>query len=291
MIRHTDRFTCRLSLFATVLLCGCQRNMGPSASGPFAPAGTLAPTSSQPLIPFGPLTGATRVPPPPTGSAQASNGYAAPTGTATPTGSPQSNLQLQGVNNGNFDAFAHRSNPQLTSTRRSLPGGMPVIDLTVGPNPISPTINQHDLAAHQPVGSGVISPQWQSSGMLPAPNVSVPPGDLAARLRPLDPAQETSGVMVPNQAASPGFASVVGYPPTTIPTGVAMTQYHTAANAPSPAWEAVQPVSANIAAQSPQYVSQSPTATIPSTEPVNPATRTASSQNDSLLWRNPSAPH
>jgi len=291
MIRHTDRFTCRLSLLATILLCGCQRNMGPSASGPFAPAGTLAPTSSQPLIPFGPLTGATRVPPPPTGSTQASNGYAAPTGNAVPSGSPQSNLQPHGIDSGNYDAFAQRSNPQLTSTRRSLPGGMPVIDLTSGPSSSSQTLNQPAIASNQPVGSGVINPQWQAGGMTSAPNISVPQGDLAARLRPLDPALESTGVPVPGQVAPSGFAAIAGIPSTTMPSGVAMTQYRSEADVPSPAWEAVQPASANVAAQSPQYVSQSPTATFPSTEPVNPAARTASSQNDSLLWRNPSAPH
>jgi hypothetical protein len=163
---------------------------------------------------------------------------------------------------------------------------MPVIDLTAGMNapqnmPISYT--------SQPVGSGIASVQpamnpmqsgWQNGnqanwqpGMAQAgaaqqtPNISVPPGDLAARLRPLDTNVASGAIPIPGQQS------------------MAAAQYQNEGYVASPAWQAVQPASATIT-QNPTYASQMPTG--PSTDPVN-STNDANGQNqsNSLLWRNP----
>lgn len=268
---HADK-TALLFVIAAALFGGCQKTMGTAANGPFAPAGSMAPATSQPLIPFGPLNGATRVPPPPTGSTQASNQYSSPT--AMSGAAPHANPAA-------YDSFATSSGqtapvnvpfkntlatpPSMAPNGRNNLGGMPIIDLTAGMNaPQSMPIPY----ANQAVGSGIASNQaphngWQSGvaqtgAFQPTPNTSVPPSDLASRLRPLDANLSAAAIPLPGQG---------GYEPST-------------------AWQAVQPASATSMPQNPQYVSQLPTG--PSTDPVNPSTDTAAqTEANSLLWRNP----
>jgi hypothetical protein len=108
----------------------------------------------------------------------------------------------------------------------------------------------------------------QAGAVNQTPNISVPPGDLAARLRPLENNVAASAIPIPAQQ------------------GMAMTQYRNDGYVSSPAWQAVQPASATVS-QNPPYVSQLPTG--PSTEPVNQSTTATgpNQPNNSLLWRNP----
>jgi len=296
MTRTHANTTALLSVIAAALFCGCQKTMGTAANGPFAPAGTLAPATSQPLFPFGPLTGATRVPPPPTGSTQASNHYSSPT--AMSGGAPLANPAA-------YDSFAsssgqtapgnvpfshpHAAPPSLSANARNNLGGMPVIDLTAGMN--APQ-NMPIQYSNQAVGSGIASNQppnngWQANvaqtgAFQPTPSISVPPSDLASRLRPLDANLSAAAIPLPDQSGfqpTYGQMQAGGYVPTQNQPAVAMTQYRNEAYEPSPAWQSVQPASATAMPQNPQYVSQLPTG--PSTEPVN------QSQANSLLWRNP----
>jgi hypothetical protein len=253
-----------------------------TASGPYAPAGTLPPnTTSTPLIPFGSLNGATRVPPPPTGSTQA----AAPYNAAGPAaGSVSANTAFPNTF-ASDNGFANQT-AAAPAIRQTL-GGMPVIDLTAGFSGASTqpaAFNAPNNTA--PIGSGVASVNtgWQATGtdqagMAPQAignpqipqSISVNPTDLASRLRPLDP-QSTAGA-IPVQAP-PGYTPAqppyvpAPFSPVQQPQSVAMTQYRTE----SPATNAAQPPTA--------------AAGIPSTEPVKPASATT---NDSLLWRNPTS--
>lgn len=301
MSRQFAKSTASLTVLAVGLFCGCQKPMGNAANGPFAPAGTLSPATSQPLIPFGPIGGATRVPPPPTGSSQANNQYSTPTaampiGGAAPYDSFASSVAPPiGPADVNPPQFAPQTAPPLSDNSRNNLGGMPVIDLTAGMN--TPQ-NMPNPYANQAVGSGIAGTQtamnpmqagWQNGGqgnwqtgmvqpgMVPAgavqqtPNISVPQGDLAARLRPLETKVAAGAIPIPGQP------------------NIAMNQYHTEAFAPSPAWQSVQPASATTS-QNPSYVSQLPTG--PSTDPINQTTNATGQnqnqdQNNSLLWRNP----
>lgn len=276
MTRQPTTATIAVCFLAAALAGGCQKPMG-TASGPYAPAGTLAPnTSSTPLIPFGSLNGATRVPPPPTGSTQAAAPYTGPA-----AGSVSGNTPTQ-------DSFAPANSAAnqyaaAPAVRQTL-GGMPVIDLTAGfsGSPTQPAaFNAPGNSA--PIGSGVATANtgWQATGtaqpgmnpqsmgnpQIPQ-NISVNPSDLASRLRPLDP-QSVAGA-IPVQAPQ-GYAPAqppyvpAPYAPAQQPQSVAMTQYRTE----SPATYAAPAAAA---------------AGIPSTEPVKPANDTS---NDSLLWRNP----
>lgn len=292
MSRQFAKTVASLSIFSVGLFCGCQRPMGGTASGPFAPAGTLAPATSQPLIPFGPLNGATRVPPPPTGSTQASNGYVGPSAMTTAMSAGNANAYDSFTNSANPSAGAPAQSPQLSANSRSNLGGMPVIDLTAGMNSGQ---NMPVAYGNQVVGSGIAGSTasqgngWQTgfaqtSATMPEPSISVPPGDLASRLRPLDSSVAAGAIPLPGQPgiSQPGFG-----PATTSP--VALTPYPNQVNVPSPAWQAVQPTSASAISTNPSYVSQLPTG--PSTDPVLPPTSTGSqtqTQNNSLLWRNPS---
>src|SRR5690606_9704354 len=122
MTRHLSAVTISLCVAATSLLAGCQRPMG-SATGPYAPAGALPPASSQPLIPFGSLNGATRVPPPPTGSSQVSSGY---------DGQPAAQFTAQATPGGFDNPLSSIATSGASSGQRQSLGGMPVIDLTAG---------------------------------------------------------------------------------------------------------------------------------------------------------------
>ena len=302
MSRQFAKSTTSLTFLAVGLFCGCQKPMGNAANGPFSPAGPLSPATSQPLFPFGPIGGATRVPPPPTGSTQANNQYSSPTaasasmpigGAASYDSFANSVAPPVGPASDNTPQFAPQTAPPLSANSRSNQGGMPVIDLTAG---MSAPQNMLTPYANQAVGSGIASVQpamnptqagWQNSGqmnwqpgmvqpgtvpvggMQQTQNISVPPGDLAARLRPLETNVASGAIPIPGQKS------------------IAMTQHRTEAFAPSPAWQAVQPASASIS-QNPPYVSQLPTG--PSTDPIK-TTNDISGQdkNNSLLWRNPAS--
>ena len=290
MTCHLSAVTISFCVAATSLLAGCQRPMG-STTGPYAPAGSLPPASSQPLIPFGSLNGATRVPPPPTGSSQVSSGY---------DGQPAAQFTAQATPGGFGNPLSSIASGSSSGQRQSL-GGMPVIDLTAGmidsaaPLPglppeqalaSAPSFNStppfHSAAA---VGSGVVTADWQNS----TPNISVAPVDLASRLRPLDAAQATA--IMPLHPSE-------DYVPVDHPS-MAMTQYRTEAPV-SPARQAVQPAFAEApVAHVPAtdnafeqrgttqaYASQSPARPLPSTDPVGPQPSPAA-QTGSLLWRNP----
>ncbi len=294
MTCHLSAVTISLCVAATSLLAGCQRPMG-SATGPYAPAGSLPPASSQPLIPFGSLNGATRVPPPPTGSSQVSSGY---------DGQPAAQFSAQAAPGIAASSFA--ANGSSSGGQRQSLGGMPVIDLTAGmieaPAPVpgfapeqafasntpaghGPLSNLTPLSNAAPVGSGVATADWQSS----TPSISVAPVDLAARLRPLDASQ--AAAIMPLHTTQDDV-------PADHPS-VAMTQYRTESH-PSPAWQSVQPASAellvtntpvanNAFEQRPSthaYASQSPARSLPSTEPVEPQQQNAAATGN-LLWRNP----
>lgn len=285
MTCHLSAVTISLCVAATSLLAGCQQPLG-SATGPYAPAGSLPSASSPPLVPFGSLNGATRVPPPPTGSSQVSSGY---------DGQPAAQFSAQATPGGFSTPVSSLAANNSSGQRQSL-GGMPVIDLTVGMNQ-QPVVPPTALAPQQavaiapaldtapPVGSGVVTADWQNS----IPNISVEPVDLASKLRPLDPAQAA--------AIQPLHASQ-DFIPADHPA-VAMTQYRTEASAAS-TWQAVQPASAEMPVanhpasnnafeqrgSSQAYSSQSPARPLPSTDPVDPKP-SAAAQTGNLLWRNP----
>lgn len=306
MTRHLPTVTIALCVAVSAFSSGCQRPMG-AANGPYAPAGSLSPASPPPLIPLGALNGATRVPPPPTGSSQVSTGYDGhpPAMSTASAGSPAM------VGSGLAADMAQ------ADTSRTRLGGMPVIDLTAGMTPAAPPIVQQPMAV-PPAAGGVpdaavaAAAGWQApGGANPAtaaslaatpspaaaagaaefePSISVPPSDLAARLRPLEPGQ--AAVMLP-------LADPAGSAPTAHST-IAMTQYRTEVN-PSPAWQAVAPAvalepvsghgggSGNAFDQQPvatEHRAQSPPAALPSTDPVQ---RSAAEPppTASLLWRNP----
>jgi hypothetical protein len=294
MTRQFAKTTVILTALALGTFCGCQKPMGGTASGPFAPAGNLGPASGPPLIPFGPMGGATRVPPPPTGSTRASNAYSAPSGPAS------ASMDHGGV----YDSFATApsgfgdgstfvATPTLPTATRNATGGMPVIDLTAA----TATAQQNQLAAaYQPVGSGVSANQtppggWQAGVVQTSmshqpPNISVPPGDLAARLRPLDSqiaagAVPMLGTTAANTVPYDNFTAVAAAPL------ASQTQYRNDP-AESPAWQAVQPVTAYAPSTDPHNGSQS-NRTTGGTQQSSPNTPAAAATmpNDNLLWRNP----
>ncbi len=284
MTRHIPLVTIALCVAATALLAGCQRPMG-SATGPYAPAGSLSPASSQPLIPFGSFNGATRVPPPPTGSSQVSAGYDGQPA-AMFSASP-SHSSLTGLATHN-PATGGQLQSSASGARSSL-GGMPVIDLTAGMMNTRPPAAIYDPAAQpggEAIGSGVAGGNGvATAGWQTTPNISVSPADLASRLRPLEPSQAVT--LVP-------LATSQDYLPMADAPGVAMTQYRTEAGA-SPAWQAVQPASGQFPlsgnafeqrADTGAYSAQLPGPSSPSTEPVQAGLR-GTTGNDTLLWRNP----
>jgi hypothetical protein len=290
MSRQFAKSTVTLSVLAAGLFCGCQKPMGSTASGPFAPAGTLAPTTNQPLIPFGPITGATRVPPPPTGSTRASNSYAAPT--TNPTSAALDSTKpydsFAQTSNGFSNASAPPTAPSPPPASRINSGGMAVIDLTA--TAMVPQQSQ----SFQPIGSGLSAPPldmntgggWQTgvvqvSATQQAPSISVPQGDLASRLRPLD------------TSATIGAVPVAGF---SVPPAQPNDNFGAAGQPPS-AWQTVQPTPSQQQSPSVAYVSQLPNAPspVPSTDPINTEGRSSSSgqggnsepSNSNLLWRNP----
>ncbi len=330
----------RLPLLPTLLLIfwassagGCHRSMNPAVA-PYGANGAMAPAGSQPLIPFGPLQGATRVPPPATGSSQASLGYQGPTtAMASPIGSG-----FVASTAAPHDSFAGQSitNQSNGSPARTSMGGMPVIDLTAGLADRRPPANASQQQQAGPMQTGPIQvgtmqqpgagmssqpvvasaatpggsfaqPQQPAGGVAMAgwqtpESISVPQGDLAGRLRPLDAAAVTTMVPLHGQGGFQGNATGQGdwdggqgsqqpawnqpAPHSQMPASqvvssqeprsqVAMTQYR--GHAEPAAGAALEPV-AGQASDRGQF---------PSTDPVEgPTVRVG--QSESLLWRNPS---
>src|SRR5690606_25283288 len=152
MTRHLSAVTISLCVAATSLFAGCQRPMG-SATGPYAPAGSLPPASSQPLIAFGSLKGATRVPPPPTGSSQVSSSY---------DGQPAAQFSAQTVpGSSGIAASSLAASGSSAGGQRQMLGGMPVIDLTAGmmdaPGPVAGLAPEQSFASSSPAGHGPLN--------------------------------------------------------------------------------------------------------------------------------------
>lgn len=250
---------------------GCQRSMtGSLASGPFAPAGTAVQAGNAPLIPMGPITGATRVPPPATGSSSTTNSYlGTPSasnfggGSSLQAGGPSS--EVLAVSNG---AVGGAMSPAATF-RNSL-GGMNVIDLTnqnppANGYPGNPMIASYPTA---PVGSGVAAPAQQ-------------PADL---LRPID--QPFAAMPIPRYRGMED-ASLPLPAPAPFVAGVQPAGGLAAASSDS--WQTIQPAAVQVAAtpSSSQVAPSSLRGTMggsspgPSTEPIS---RTA---NTALPWRSP----
>jgi hypothetical protein len=199
-------------------------------------------------------------------------------------------------NTGAFNNFASVGPLQSSASgARNSMGGMPVIDLTAGmtqsalpPAIYDPAVQQlasGSMANGSAIGSGVAPASWESS-----PNISVPAGDLASRLRPLEPTENMT--LVP-------FVATQEYAPVANAPSVAMTQYRSEASA-SPAWQAVAPVPGRHSTtgnafeqRSTNYTSQLPATGLPSTDPVAspsnaaPQGNAAAARNEALLWRNP----
>ncbi len=241
---------------------GCQRSLGTgTASGPFAPAGTSAVPSTSPLIPLSPITGATRVPPPSTGSSSAANGYlGTPTALAPTSFADPASMQA--------------NNDPITGFRSSL-GGMKINDFTaqVSPSP-GPYAESSYIASApgQPIGSGVYP-----SGPSSVPNANSLPknqvvaGQPADLMRPIDPGYVNQPFV---SSPSPQYRGITSSP---VQPAVGY--------AGNDAWQTVQP------ATSSQFSSRpSPATTVPggpSTEPVVPYQPSAQTANQSLPWRSP----
>jgi hypothetical protein len=270
---------------------GCQQHPG-SPGGPYAASGTLAPTASGPLIPLGPMTGATRVPPPPTGSSQVSNGYDGQGASGFAANSPPGNFgQPGGLGQPSSGSFASTGPLQSSASgARNSMGGMPVIDLTAGMMNQAPPAVIYDSPAPPAdavaaVGSGVAPASWQvGPNIQPGPNISVPENDLASRLRPLDSAQNVT--LVP-------LSTTDDYIPISDAPVMAATQYRSESGG-SPAWQAAQPTTAPYQSGANAFEQRSSVGAYSAQSPGPPAASPAPtpgesnrSPSETLLWRNP----
>ncbi len=177
---------------ACLAFAGCQRSVN-SVGGPFAPAGGSAPmTGSGPLIPLGPITGATRVPPPSTGSSNLDNSYAPP---AAPSGGLSMNDALPRTPGAEVAAPANRYRDSL--------GGMPIQDLAsqLSAAPTAQYPQNYNDQTQGAVGSGLAGGPTNSVALASATQSAPPqsfansgaPGygaaagatDPAARMRPI----------------------------------------------------------------------------------------------------------
>ncbi|MGV3486439.1 MAG: hypothetical protein ACO1RT_18625 [Planctomycetaceae bacterium] len=249
---------------------------GPMGTGPFAPAGTVTPTGS-PLIPLGPVSGATRVPPPATGSASASNSYV---GNALVSNSGMTgNSGYAGVDAGApATALAASGNVNPSDQFRNSLGGMNVIDLT-GPLPPPPVYSGQpagaSYAAANSAQGGVIG-----SGVVPAAasgsDAFVPAQQPADLLRPLDQTYASAPGPVYRGMEGSGFQAAASASVSPSATGVA--------TASSDAWQAppqVVQATHTRPTEAGTRLTESSRSPGPSTEPV---THTAS---PSLPWRSP----
>jgi hypothetical protein len=297
-MKRPSRLLLLLSLpFFGLLNLGCQRSMnGSMASGPFAPAGTASPGGSSPLFPMGPITGATRVPPPATGTSSASNGYiGAPSASnfTTPSTLQANNNSVNAASPsdlGASGAFANQSVAVPGNSFRNSLGGMPAIDLTSqlkSEQAPTPTYGNSSLASSAAVAGNQAYGNFAASapigsGVYPAPyatETSVHTALPSQLLRPID--QPYAAVPVPRYrgmepSSFPGNATLV---PSVAPAGGFPA---------SDAWQSVssQPVPAASYSSGPNV---GVTQTGPSTEPVRPASSAPAAQvaSPSLPWRSP----
>lgn len=227
---------------------GCQRSMnGSMATGPFAPAGSMAPAGNSPLIPIGPVSGATRVPPPATGSSSSANGYQgaalSPSSNVGLASDVDANGQVAPLNpNTGFAAAPSSQNAAPASFRSSL-GGMPINDLTnQGSVPLPQAPPSSFAGGYQAgvVGSGVAYPS--SNAPLETSAWAQQPADL---LRPIDtpyaavPVPRYRGMEQPyNAAVQPAGGSVAADAwQTTLPNNP-QANYPQPASVPAPVRQA-----------------------------------------------------
>ncbi len=185
MNRLTTGWYCRFAAVPLLAVVGCQRPMGGVANGPFAPAGAMSPAPNQPLIPIGPIQGATRVPPPSTGSTSAASGYA-----------PPPSAFNAGVTHGGENHFVATQQDanladagRFSSEFRDSLGGMPLHDLTAVSPRIGAATTQmplphggfpHDASAPA-IGSGLAASYETASRGGP-----MPVSDLTPQLYPIE---------------------------------------------------------------------------------------------------------
>lgn len=280
MIRRIADMTTRICVLGIILACGCHRAAAP-AVGPFAPAGTTAnPATPPPLIPFTPFpSAATRVPPPPTGSSQATNGYAAPAATVSANpAAPSSGFPTPATANpstpGTLPPNGFNGTPAAApaGTTRSTMGGMPVTDLTstFPPLPaqaIPGQVNTGSWSGNSYAQAAPAAAGWQTvqpAGAIEPianPTFPSPAASAAAAMRPLTP--------VP--AYYPGQAAPGGYPTQQTPSGY-----------PAQQASATYPVPPTTPVYSAPSASGQPLPAVPG-QPIPAAAPPA----NSLMWRNP----
>ncbi len=268
---------------------GCQRPFGSSfASGAFAPAGTAAPQGNAPLFPIGPVTGATRVPPPPTGSA-APNAYSSP-----PTAFSPANTTVPALSNGlvespSINGSVTSPNQVATNNFRSSLGGMQVIDLTGQPSLSNQAFGETSYGSNGlPIGSGLsVSPITPVNGSVALADVNAqgiaPSNALAGNspviLRPID--------TPPSASPIPRYRGIDSQ----FPGGASLTQLNVAPVRPaggfanSDSWQSVQPANAQVAGAanaSPNRILEA--ASTPANASTPSGVRTAS---PALPWRSP----
>jgi len=257
---------------------GCQRSMtGSMATGPFAPAGSMAPAGNSPLIPIGPVSGATRVPPPSTGSSSPSNGYLGAPSASTFDARAATTLQANtGSTNSNANSGLGATQfnpntamtPQPPSFRDSL-GGMPVNDLTnQGPVPTIQAPPTSFAGSYPPavVGSGVAYPTPSAAAETSA--WAQQPSDL---LRPIEvpyaaiPVPRYRGMEPTPQQYAPAVQPAGGF-------------------AAADSWQTTQPNYPSTPSSPPSVIQ---TSLVPSTDPVGTGRPTYQSAGPPLPWRSP----
>jgi hypothetical protein len=247
---------------------GCQRSMnGSMATGPFAPAGSMAPAGNSPLIPIGPVSGATRVPPPATGSSSSANGYLGAAMSPAPNAGLVSSFD-SGSNEAQWNQTMASAPP---SSFRSSLGGMPINDLT---NQGSVSLQQAPPSSFAGgnqagvVGSGVAYPASYAASETSA--WAQQPADL---LRPIDtpyaavPVPRYRGMEQPyNGAVQPagGFVAV-------------------------DSWQTTQPIypQENYPETASASAPVRQTSMTPSTDPIGNQSPAFQTSSPSLPWRSP----
>ena len=280
---------------------GCQRSMnGSTAGSPFAPAGSTATANSSPLFPVGPITGATRVPPPATGSANPGNSYLGTPSAAMPQSNSPSNSSFAAAP-ASFSASAPTAaSAGPNDTFRNSLGGMPVIDLTTqaqipaaGNFAQGPAVGSGLASAPpvQPYAQPNMQPYAQPQRIETSAWATLP----SDRLRPIDgpyaaaPVPQYRGYGTP-ASVSPASSIAVPSHSGVVPAGGVTS---------SDPWQSTQPVPANgYVATSSGAAPVGVRADGPSTDPVTNSGTSASApgsstvptstaSSNSLPWRSP----
>lgn len=280
---------------------GCQRSMnGSTAGSPFAPAGPTATANSSPLFPVGPITGATRVPPPATGSANPGNSYLSTPSAAMPQSNSPPNSSFAAAP-ASFSATAPTAaSAGPNDTFRNSLGGMPVIDLTTqAQSPAAGNVAQGTFMGSGPGNAPPVQPYAQPSMQpfgQPQPVETsawaTQPSDL---LRPIDgpyaaaPVPQYRGYGTPTNV-SPASSIAVPSHSGVVPAGGVTS---------SDPWQSTQPVPASgyVATSSGAAPVGAP-AGGPSTDPVTNSNAgastpgsstvpTSSASSSALPWRSP----